>query len=235
MEWLQQAADALRNETGVVLSSTVERLAVAALLGGLIGLEREFRHKPAGLRTNMLICLGAAMFTVLSVELGQKFGGDHVRIASQIIPGIGFIGAGAILRDRGSVTGLTTAATVFVAASVGMAAGGGLYVTAVFSTVVIIALLKVMGVLEQHFEKKHLRTTFEIFGPSAEATLEEVHRILAERSLVMQDVHAATVDGKSRVVFAVDGIGPGDHTLSIRLHQSSLFSSVQSLGTTGPE
>ncbi len=235
MEWLQQTADALRNETGVVLSSTVERLAVAAVLGGLIGLEREFRHKPAGLRTNMLICLGAAMFTVLSAELGQKFGGDHVRIASQIIPGIGFIGAGAILRDRGSVTGLTTAATVFVAASVGMAAGGGLYVTAVFSTVVIVVLLRAMGLLEHHFEKKHLRTTFEIFGPSAEETLEEAHRILAEQSVVMQDVHAATVDGKSRVVFAVDGIRPGDHSLSIRLHQSSVFSSVQSLGTTGPE
>ena len=91
----------------------------------MIGLEREQKRKAAGLRTNMFICFGAAMFTVLSDKLAAGFGGDHTRIAAQIIPGIGFIGAGSILHSKGGVSGLTTAATMFVVASIGMAAGEG--------------------------------------------------------------------------------------------------------------
>src|SRR6059058_3942399 len=121
-----------RVESMQLLSSNLVRLLLAACLGGIIGLEREFSHKPAGLRTNMFICFGSAMFTVLSVELAGQFVGDHTRIAAQIIPGIGFIGAGSILHSRGSVQGLTTAATLFVVSSIGMAAGGWLYITAVF-------------------------------------------------------------------------------------------------------
>src|SRR6267142_6353038 len=100
-----------------LFTKTMARLLLSAVLGGLIGLEREFKHRPAGLRTNMFICFGAAMFTLLSAELSH--GTDVTRIASQIIPGIGFIGAGSIIHGR-LVTGLTTAATLFVVASVGM-------------------------------------------------------------------------------------------------------------------
>ena len=87
----------LQSEMGTVISSTIFRLSLATLLGGLIGLERQLRHKPAGLRTNLFICFGAAMYTILSSELAGKYTGDHTRIAAQIIPGIGFIGAGSIL------------------------------------------------------------------------------------------------------------------------------------------
>ena len=100
--------DTMRTQMGMVLSTTMVRLVVAAILGGLIGLERQLHRKPAGLRTNMFICFGAAMFTVLSDKLAGSLGGDHTRIAAQIIPGIGFIGAGSILHARGSVVGLTT-------------------------------------------------------------------------------------------------------------------------------
>src|SRR3954452_22616920 len=90
-----------------LLSKTMVRLALAALLGGIIGLERELKRKPAGLRTNIFICFGSAMFTILSAELAKEFGiGDRTRIAAQIIPGIGFIGAGSILHDKGGVSGL---------------------------------------------------------------------------------------------------------------------------------
>ena len=99
------------------------RLSVAAILGGAIGLERELKHRPTGLRTLMFICFGSAMFTLLSERLASEFTGDHTRIAAQIIPGIGFIGGGAILHDKGSVSGLTSAATIFVAA--GHRDGGG--------------------------------------------------------------------------------------------------------------
>ena len=148
----------LRSEAGTLLSSTAARLTLAAFLGGVIGLERELRHKAAGLRTNMLMCLGAAMFTVMSYQLADKFGGDHVRIASQIIPGIGFIGAGSILRERGSVIGLTTAATIFVTASIGMACGGGMYLTAVFATMVALVALVVLGLLEDRFERRRRKS-----------------------------------------------------------------------------
>src|SRR5246500_5919769 len=97
----------LGSHMGMVLSTTIFRLVVAAILGGLIGLERQLRHKPAGLRTNLFICFGAAMYTILSGQLAESFGGDHTRVAAQIIPGIGFIGAGSILHARGSVVGLT--------------------------------------------------------------------------------------------------------------------------------
>src|SRR5258705_12393044 len=91
------------------VSDTVIKLILAAILGGLVGLEREIKHKPAGLRTNMFICLGAAMFTILSFRYSEGTL-DRTRIAAQIISGIGFIGAGSILHSRGSVSGITTAA-----------------------------------------------------------------------------------------------------------------------------
>jgi putative Mg2+ transporter-C (MgtC) family protein len=150
---MEHTLEVLRGELGSMFASTIEGLVLAAILGGLIGLEREIHHKAAGLRTNMLICFGAAMFTILSNELAGRFGGDHVRIAAQIIPGIGFIGAGTILRERGSIMGLTSAATIFAAAAVGMAAGGGLYVTATFGTVVILVALTLFAKLEERFEK----------------------------------------------------------------------------------
>src|SRR5262245_65811207 len=98
-----------------LFSKTLARLLLAAVLGGIIGLERELKHRPAGLRTNMFMCFGSAMFTVISLELGAP--SDPTRIAAQVITGIGFIGAGSILRARGGVTGLTTAATIFVVAA----------------------------------------------------------------------------------------------------------------------
>ena len=130
MTW-QHILDLLHYEisSGIVRSSVV-RLILAAILGGAIGLEREYRHRAAGLRTNMFICLGAAMFTVLSRGLATN-SSEYTRIASNIVQGIGFIGAGSILHTRGLTTGLTTASTLFVVASVGMAAGGGLYLTAI--------------------------------------------------------------------------------------------------------
>ncbi len=136
------------------------RLVLAAVLGGAIGLEREIKHRPAGLRTNLFICLGAAMFTLLSDALAVRYLGDHTRIAAQIIPGIGFIGAGSILHNRGSlVTGLTSAATLFVVASVGMAVGGGLYLTAIFATGLILVCLFLLGNVEQKTQPQAGRRT----------------------------------------------------------------------------
>src|SRR3989441_7943968 len=137
-----------------IVSSSLVRLVLAAILGGIIGLERELKHKPAGLRTNMFICFGSALFTVLSDVLAGEHSGDHTRIAAQIIPGIGFIGAGSILHSRNGVSGLTTAATLFVVASIGMACGGGLYLPAIFATMLIFLGLQVLGWLERQLSLK---------------------------------------------------------------------------------
>lgn len=129
------------------------RLALAAGLGGAIGLEREYRHKPAGLRTNMLIALGSALFAILSVELGAGAGSPD-RIAAQVVSGIGFLGAGAILRSGQNVHGLTTAATIWVNAAIGMAAGLGAYGVAAGGATLTLVVLALLPVMERFFEER---------------------------------------------------------------------------------
>ena len=124
------------------------KLLVAVVLGSAVGLEREMSGKPAGLRTTILICVGAALFTHLSITIGlisqtpagQPYG-DVTRIAAQIVTGIGFLGAGAILHERGSVLGLTSAATIWAVAAIGMAVGSGAYAEAVGTTVMVCIVL----------------------------------------------------------------------------------------------
>jgi putative Mg2+ transporter-C (MgtC) family protein len=235
MDTIHQTTELLRSEMGVVLGTTLARLVVAAILGGIIGLERQLRHKPAGLRTNLFICFGSAMFTVLSAQLAGSWGGDHTRIAAQIIPGIGFIGAGSILHSRGSVTGLTTASTLFVVAAVGMAAGGGLYLTAFFATIIILLALGALGRLEQVFSLKTILTTYEVTGRNVDSMLRELNRLIDDEKLTMQNVHLAAAEPESRLVFAIDAEHEEQNTLSIRLHQSNVFATVVALGATEHE
>jgi len=235
MPELHSALGSIGSQMGAVLSSTVVRLVVAALLGGVIGLERQLRHKAAGLRTNIFICFGAAMFTVLSDKLAGSLGGDHTRVAAQIIPGIGFIGAGSILHARGSIVGLTTAATLFVVASVGMAVGGGLYITAVFATVVILLSLAVLGKIETKFAIRSAFVTYEVTGLSAEALLVEANRTLDEAHACMQNVRVAGDPQHVRVMFTVDGSRADHQQINHLLHQSTVFSTVTTLGSVDHE
>jgi putative Mg2+ transporter-C (MgtC) family protein len=129
------------------------RLLLAAGLGAAIGIERELRRKPAGLRTNMLIAVGAALFTTVSVQLGT-ISNTPDRIAAQIVTGIGFLGAGAILRRDRSVHGMTTAATIWVNAAVGMAAGAGEYAMAAVATAITLIVLAALQPLETYFERR---------------------------------------------------------------------------------
>ena len=118
--------------------TTVGRIALAAALGGVVGLEREYRGYPAGVRTMALVSMGAALFANES----QFFGGDTSRIAAQIVSGIGFLGAGVILREGGSVRGVTTAATIWATAAVGVAVGASAYIIAIFATLFAVTLLE---------------------------------------------------------------------------------------------
>jgi putative Mg2+ transporter-C (MgtC) family protein len=138
------------------------RLALAAVLGGAIGFEREYREREAGLRTHLLVCVGSALFTIISAYGFHDFltSGDQVvrtdptRIAAQVVTGIGFLGAGAIIRQGLSIRGLTTAATLWVAAAIGMAAGAGYYPGAIIGTVItLIALWPLRVGAYQVFER----------------------------------------------------------------------------------
>lgn len=211
------------------------RLMLAAVLGGIIGLERELKRKPAGLRTNMFICFGSAMFTILSTELAGKFGiGDHTRIAAQIIPGIGFIGAGSILHDKGGVSGITTAATIFVVASIGMAAGGGLYLVAIFSTMLIYLALHLLGILERQLNLKPLTMTYIVTAErTADELVSEINSILEEQGKEMQAMHLSRSGETEKMVFRVDGTRHEHKELMNRLRQSADLSHLET--STAPD
>lgn len=132
----------------------IERLCLAALLGAVLGLEREWRQKNAGLKTNILIAMGSALFTLMSIDLSVSSGGDATRVASNIVTGIGFLGAGAILRTGAGIRGLTTAAMIWVNAAIGVAVGGGEYRLAVIATSVTLVVLLVMTPLEQWMDRR---------------------------------------------------------------------------------
>jgi putative Mg2+ transporter-C (MgtC) family protein len=229
MHW-QRIFDLLHGEmaSGFVVTS-ISRLVLAAILGGIIGLERELKHRPAGLRTNMFICFGAALFTVLSRALAGV-PSDNARIAAQIIPGIGFIGAGSILHTRGLTSGLTTAATLFVVASVGMAAGGGLYMTAAFATVVVLITLFALGHLERTFNLKTLLNTYEVTGVSVEEISLEVNRILERKHRMMQNVLSGSTGQHIRLQFDVAGCNRDQTELLRELKASTVLGSVTPLG-----
>jgi len=229
MDW-HRFLDLIHKEiaSGIV-SSSVTRLLLAAILGGAIGLEREFKHRPAGLRTNMFICFGAALFTLLSRGLAAE-PSDYTRIAAQIIPGIGFIGAGSILHTRGLTTGLTTAATIFVVASVGMAAGGGLYLTAIFATALVLASLFLLGHLEETFNVKLLLSSYEVTGASIDAITQEVNRVLETQHRLMLNAISGDTGQHVRLQFDVEGCARDQRELFRLLKASTVLMGAVSLG-----
>lgn len=199
------------------IAESVVRLLLAAVLGGAIGLERELRHRPTGLRTNLFICFGSAMYTIMSFKLAGEFSGDHTRIAAQIIPGIGFIGAGSIIHARAGVTGLTSAATLFVVASIGMACGGGLYAPAVFATVMILLSLVLLGRMEERFSLKAFTTGYEVTGQDSDRVIGAINSVLEDEHKVMQTVSVGRAAEKSKVRFTVEGTRKEHESLQARL------------------
>lgn len=137
-----------------ILPAFLVRCGAAALCGGIIGLERELKKKPAGFRTNILICLGSAMYMTAGLLLvnegGQTFS-DPARIAAQVVTGIGFLGAGCIIQQRGRIRGLTTAATIWVVAAIGIVAGAGFPVLAFIAASMVLLTLVVLGAIERRY------------------------------------------------------------------------------------
>ncbi|MFN2166473.1 MAG: MgtC/SapB family protein [Anaerolineae bacterium] len=135
-------------------------LVIAALLGGLIGLERETGHRPAGLRTYMLVSTGSALFTILSIYAFPTEGGprDTARVAAQVVSGIGFLGAGTVWRSQDAVKGLTTAAGLWVAAAIGMAVGAGFGPLALAATLIVLLILTAMLRFEKFVVRRQKRS-----------------------------------------------------------------------------
>ncbi len=170
------------------------RLVAAGVLGGIIGFEREYRSKEAGIRTHFLVALGSALFMIIS-QYG--FGGvpagrfDAARVAAQVVTGIGFIGAGVIIFQRNSLRGLTTAAGLWVTAAIGLACGGGMYIIGAATTALVLLVLEVMHHFMPQFGEKQVTVTF--ISESREALL-DVIRILGEKKLSVRSYSVTRVD-----------------------------------------
>ncbi|NIM01424.1 MAG: hypothetical protein GTN89_11410 [Acidobacteria bacterium] len=163
---------------------------VAAICGSVIGLERERRDKPAGLRTVILICLGSTIFTLVSLYLAtQKQMADPARLASQILPGIGFLGAGAIIRARGTVVGLTTGATIWAVAAVGVTIGAGYVAAGVVFTLLILGVLTIAQRLERVITGRCVpRETTVVYRANHGKTWPRLQAILDEYRIPSTDV-----------------------------------------------
>jgi len=164
------------------------KLMLAMICGGAIGVEREINRKPAGLRTNVLICFGAALYMIVSRQIssGAPYT-DPARLAAQVVAGIGFLGAGVILQARGSVTGLTTAATIFVVGAVGISSGEGLFGLAVFSTVLIILVLVVLRKVESAVIKRARLFHYHLKTSDPAEFLESLLNLLEKENLRLED------------------------------------------------
>jgi putative Mg2+ transporter-C (MgtC) family protein len=179
------------------------RLLMACAMGGVIGIEREWRHKASGLRTNMLICMGCALFTMLSAVLAGEANPDKGRVASNIVQGIGFLGAGLILHTRNRVLGLTSAATVFVVASIGMACGAGLYIEAALATLIVLMALTLIGSLEWRIGWQRYPMIYEVRGTDQSRMFSAMLQVLDAAGERLSILERESVGDLERIAFVV--------------------------------
>lgn len=206
--WLQQT---------VVINNAVARLLFACLMGGAVGLQRELKHKAAGVRTNLLICMGAAFFTLLSAVLAGEANPDKGRVASNIVQGIGFLGAGLILHNRSRVSGLTSAASVFVVASIGMAAGAGLYVAAGVATAIVIVALEVVGFLEHRASLKGFPLVYEARGSDQSVMLTSILHAMDRIRERLANVERDSIGELQRISFVLTATKKQHERLKVEL------------------
>ena len=166
------------------------KLLLAVLLGGIIGFEREIAGKPAGLRTNILICVGACLLMDVSTRIGLTASGmrigDPGRIAAQVVSGVGFIGAGTIMQAQGTVTGLTSAATIWVVAAIGLAVGGGFYVEGIGAGLLVTFVLAGLGNLE-HYVRRARRVVSATIRTRVGTPEEMVANTLRAHGITIED------------------------------------------------
>lgn len=176
------------------------RLLFAAALGAAIGVERDIHRRPAGIRTSMFVCVATALFTICSIVISHIYGDSApTRIASNIVQGVGFLGAGAILKDSAGLVGMTTAATIFVEAAIGMAAGGGMFAVAGSATLIVLFGLFVVGWCADRLNLKPHLQVFRFTTSHAESVASEVQRLLGTLKIPSQHFRVS-MSGTSSVV-----------------------------------
>lgn len=204
---------------------TATRLLMACAMGAVVGIEREWRHKASGLRTNMMVCLGAALFTVLSAVLGSS--GNRGQVASNIVQGIGFLGAGLILHTRNRTLGMTSAATIWVVAAIGMACGAGLYLEALVATIIVYCALQFIGVLEEKSRWKRFVMLYEVRGDNDERMFGAVLKVLDATKLRLNIIERDTLGKVERVTFAVAATHQVHYRILNELQASDATDSVR--------
>jgi putative Mg2+ transporter-C (MgtC) family protein len=187
------------------LTTTFSRLGWAALLGAIIGAERTVRRRPAGMRTSVCVTVAAALFTIVSVEIAKASGDTSTtRIASNIVQGVGFLGAGVIMRERGSVVGLTTAAAIFAEAAIGMTAGGGLYTVAGGAAILVLFALVVLFYLEGSLNLKPRYMLFRISSGSTQDLVPDVHSLFTKMGINLDNFQVSMAGDKNLIQFDAD-------------------------------
>ncbi|MDR0645874.1 MAG: MgtC/SapB family protein [Elusimicrobiota bacterium] len=164
----------------ITIDEVLIRLLLSVVLGGMIGLERRYHDKPAGFMTNTLICIGSAVFTIMSLHSAFLFGADPSRIAAQVVAGVGFLGAGSILRDGNKISGLTTAASIWVVAAVGMAAGFGNFTLAAAATASVLILQFILRKVMNKFDYIRLYETVVIKCEANWEVVDKIHQIISQ-------------------------------------------------------
>ncbi len=187
------------------LTTIFYRLAWATLLGAAIGAERTVRRRPAGMRTSVCVTVAAALFTIVSVEIAKRTGdASTTRIASNIVQGVGFLGAGVIMRERGSVVGLTTAAAIFAEAAIGMTAGGGLYAASGGAALLILFALIVLFYFEGALNLKPRYMLFRISSGATQDLVPDVHGLFTKLGINLDNFQVSMTGEKNLIQFDAD-------------------------------
>jgi putative Mg2+ transporter-C (MgtC) family protein len=193
-----------------VLPEDAVKLLMALIVGGLIGAEREYRDKAAGFRTMIFICIGSTLFTMFSLKLATGPTSDPARIAAQIVSGIGFLGAGTILRSEKRIHGLTTAATIWLVAALGMGIASDYYAVALVGAVIILVVLWIFPIFERWIENLNHTEVYEIVCPIAPDIFDNLCSLFLGHGLRLMSVKRHKVDGNMVSVWEVYG-APKSH------------------------
>ncbi len=184
----------------------VIRLLLAAVFGGIVGAEREWRDKAAGFRTNILICLGSALIMIISITLSEDYESymmDPARIAAQIVSGIGFLGAGAIIRDRFGIKGITTAATIWLTAGMGMAIGAGKYFPAAITLAFTIFALQALIPFEKLLRNKNTNKIYHIRYKSSKDISDLISNYYHSAQMIIRDIDFEVLEDEITVKFGI--------------------------------
>ena len=190
-------------EQSLVSDEAVYRLLVACILGAIVGVEREWKAQSAGVRTNLLICMGCAFFTLMSAILAGDTGTNKGQVASNIVQGIGFLGAGLILHNKSRVSGLASAASIFVVASIGMACGAGLFLPAIIATLIVVVAMLMIVFIEWKVSLKAYPLIYEARGQDETGMLTSILDAMDRVKERLSGIERSPIGDLQRISFSL--------------------------------